>query len=315
MAVINKEKNFASAVVYLHNDADTLPTFLASIYGLLEENFEKYEVICVNDNSTDATGAVIRDFVKTQHPKRPLTVINMSISQGVELAMNAGLDCAIGDFIFEFDSTVMDYPQKLVLQSYQTALTGYDIVSVCPQKSRSLGGKLFYSIFNRYSRSQYKIQTDAFRLVSRRAVNRVHAINPTMAYRKAAYAASGLKLEQLTYEPAPGGARAAGGKRTELALNSLALYTDAAYKFAFNISLLFLLMTFCGALYTVVIYFLPYHQVAGWTTTMLLLCGGFFGVFLLLTFILKYLSLLVDLVFRRQKYLVESVEKIQSEDA
>lgn len=43
---------------------------------------------------------------------------------------------------------------------------------------------------------------------------------------------------------------------------------------------------------------------------MLVLTLGFFGVFLILAIVLKYLSLLVDLVFRHQKYLVESVEKL-----
>lgn len=313
MAVTNKEKNFASAIVYVHNDAELLWSFLETLYRFFETHFEKYEVICVNDNSADHSVSVIREFVQSEQPQRPLTVINMSISQGMELAMNAGIDCAIGDFIFEFDSPQMDYPEEFILRSYQTALSGYDIVSVCPEKTCGMMGKLFYRLFNRYSHSQYDLRTDAFRLVSRRAVNRVHAINPTMAYRKAAYAASGLKVEQLIYPAERTQNSRRAQKRTDLALDSLALYTDAAYKLAFYISLLFLGITFCGAVYTVAVYLMPNSPVAGWTTTMLLLSGGFFGVFLLLTLILKYLSLLVDLVFRKQKYLVESVEKIQGE--
>lgn len=314
MAVTNKEKNFASAVVYVHNDEKLIGSFLQTLYRIMGTHFEKYEVICVNDNSTDHSVSLIREFVQSEHPERPLTLINMSISQGMELAMNAGIDCAIGDFIFEFDSACIDYPEEFILRSYQTALSGYDIVSVCPEESSGRMGKLFYRLFNRYSHSQYPLRTDAFRLVSRRAVNRVHAINPTMAYRKAAYAASGLKVEQLIYPSQHNQGKKQAEKRTDLALNSLALYTDAAYKLAFYISLLFLAITFGGAIYTVVIYLMPSSPVAGWTTTMLLLSGGFFGVFLVLTLILKYLSLLVDLIFRKQKYLVESVEKVQSEE-
>ena len=65
-----------------------------------------------------------------------------------------------------------------------------------------------------------------------------------------------------------------------------------------------------SVIYTVVIYCAG-KPIEGWTTTMLLLSACFFGVFLLFTFVIKYLSLIVDLVFRNQKYLVESVEKIQ----
>ena len=48
----------------------------------------------------------------------------------------------------------------------------------------------------------------------------------------------------------------------------------------------------------------------GFTTTMLVLTGSFFGVFAILTIIIKYLSLLVNLIFKKQRYLVESIEKI-----
>lgn len=42
--------------------------------------------------------------------EKPLTILNMSLHQGVEQAMNAGLDAAIGDFVFEFDSLDTPYP-------------------------------------------------------------------------------------------------------------------------------------------------------------------------------------------------------------
>ena len=64
-----------------------------------------------------------------------------------------------------------------------------------------------------------------------------------------------------------------------------------------------------ATIYTVVIY-LSGSPVAGWTTTMLFLGFGFFGMFAILTLILKYLSILVDLTFKRQKYVFESIEKI-----
>jgi dolichol-phosphate mannosyltransferase len=48
----------------------------------------------------------------------------------------------------------------------------------------------------------------------------------------------------------------------------------------------------------------------GWASIICFLSFGFFGVFVLLTIILKYLSVIVNLIFRRQKYLVESIEKI-----
>ena len=52
------------------------------------------------------------------------------------------------------------------------------------------------------------------------------------------------------------------------------------------------------------------HPVAGWTTTILFLSVVFFGLFAILTVIIKYLQIIVDLVFKRKHYSFESIEKL-----
>ena len=52
------------------------------------------------------------------------------------------------------------------------------------------------------------------------------------------------------------------------------------------------------------------HPISGWTTIMLALTAGLTGVFAVLTMVLKYLTLILKLIFQKQKYLVESVEKL-----
>ena len=61
-------------------------------------------------------------------------------------------------------------------------------------------------------------------------------------------------------------------------------------------------------LYTVIIYAMA-HPVAGWTTTLLFLSVAFFSLFGILTVVIKYLQILVDLVFRRKRYSYESIQK------
>ena len=53
------------------------------------------------------------------------------------------------------------------------------------------------------------------------------------------------------------------------------------------------------------------HLIEGWTTTMFVITFGFTGFFAILSIIVKYLALLVDITFKQQKYLIESIEKIQ----
>ena len=155
---------------------------------------------------------------------------------------------------------------------------------------------MFYRVFNGNSHSAYKLRTDAFRLVSRRAINRVHASSETLPYRKAAYAASGLKMTDLEFD---GRLTDNSGGRFALAMDSLALYTDAGYKLSAGIAIVMMFLALAELAYTLII-FCAGHPIEGWTTMMFVL-----------TIIIKYLSLLVDLVFKKQNYLIESIEKIQ----
>ena len=98
--------------------------------------------------------------------------------------------------------------------------------------------------------------------------------------------------------------------RFALAADSLALYTDAGFRLSAGIALAMMVLALAELAYTFII-FCTGHPIEGWTTTMFVLTLGFAGVFAVLTIIIKYLSLLVDLTFKQQKYLIESIEKIQ----
>lgn len=303
--ITNKEKNFVSAVVYLHDCAGQVEPFFDRLLAQLEEHFTYYEIVAVNDGCTDDTVARLKAFAAAKMEK-PLTILNMSLHQGVEQAMNAGLDAAIGDFVFEFDSLDTPYPAELVWQAYEKALTGFDVVTVSPSCQKA-ASRAFYTLFNAFSNSVYKLESDAFRLVSRRAINRVKAISENLPYRKAAYAASGLACKTLHFEGSIRGQREA---RLDKAIDSLALYTNAGYKISFGISCMMAVLTLIALVYTVVVWLVG-EPVTGWTTTMLVLSGGLAGMFVILTIAVKYLSLLVDLSFRKQAYLIEGIEKIQ----
>ena len=97
--------------------------------------------------------------------------------------------------------------------------------------------------------------------------------------------------------------------RLETALDSLMLFTNIGYRASMILTIIMILATVGIGIYTILVYALG-HPVPGFTTTMLVLTGSFFGVFAILTIIIKYLSLLVNLIFKKQRYLVESIEKI-----
>ena len=304
-----KKPNFISAVIYVRNNEAAIGPFLTYVYGQLEKQFSQFEIICVDDASTDLSAAKIKEAAKDF--TCAVTIVNMGFAQGVELAMNAGCDIAIGDFVYEFDYAMQTWPDDMMDQLYLKMQEGYDIISACPLGKGKLSSRMFYSVFNHFSNIKAKIRTEAFRLISRRAINRATAMNQATMYRKAVLANSGLAATYLTFDPqkAVTADKESAKERRSLAMDSLILFTDIGYKVAFVLAIIMLCFAAVVGIYTVIIYATG-HPVEGWTPIMIFLAIGFFALFAILTFVLKYLSLILNLNFRRQHYVVGGVEKL-----
>lgn len=310
--ITNKEKNFISAVIYVHNNEKEIGNFLEKINEKLHENFDKYEIICVNDASIDNSVEEIKK-ISDKISGTIISIINMSYYQGIELSMNAGTDLSIGDFVYEFDNIYIDYDLDVIMDVYKESLKGYDIVSAKSDSKKRMSSRLFYKIFNKNSNSMYQIHTETFRIISRRALNRVKSMNKTIPYRKAVYANCGLKVNVIVYQAVEDVhtkiSKENSDIRKDLAIDSIILFTDVSYKFAITMLFIMMLVAGCTGIYTIYT-FLCAKPIEGWTTTMLLLSFAFFGIFVILTIIIKYLSILIDLIFKKQKYIIESVDKI-----
>lgn len=305
----SKEQNFVSSVIYVRNNEDTIEGMLKYVHSTLEKLFKEHEIICVNDGSTDKSEEIIRRVAK--ECGESISLVNMGYTQGIELSMNAGEDLAIGDFIFEFDRAKVYWEEDLMERVYEKMQEGYDIVSACPSKGSSFSSRIFYSIFNKASHSANKLRTESFRLVSRRAINRVVSMNHAQMYRKAVNANSALKQTFIEFEPQTDykDMKASSKERRALAVDSLILFTDIGYKIAFAVSIIMLIFAAIVGIYTVIV-FATGHPVEGWTPIMIFLAIGFFVLFLILTFVIKYLSLILNLNFKRQRYIVEEIIKL-----
>lgn len=307
----NKEKNFVSAVVYVHNAEKRIEEFLSTVIEVMQDNFEHSEIICVNDNSDDESINAIKR-VSSSAKGTSISILNMSFFHGRELAMNAGVDLSIGDFVFEFDQTNLDFDKEEIMKVYKKALEGFDIVCAAPDKKEKFSSHMFYRIFDKFTDIKYKMTTESFRILSRRVINRISSMNKTIPYRKAVYATSGLKSYLIRYETkgeAVKGDKQERGYRKGLAMDSLILFTDLGYKFASAMTVFMMMISVIVVIYTVIIYAMA-NPVAGWTTTILFLSFAFFGLFGILTFVIKYLQLIIDLVFKRKHYSFESIEKL-----
>ena len=89
----------------------------------------------------------------------------------------------------------------------------------------------------------------------------------------------------------------------------LLLFTGLGYRFSIGMTVAMILVTVLMFLYSLTVYLFG-NPVEGWTTTILFFSFAFFGLFGLLTIVIKYLQILVDLVFKRKRYSFESLEKL-----
>lgn len=312
---MNKEKNFVSAVVYTHNAAATLKPFLQTIVQEFQTHFDHSEIIVVNDHSTDQSVQIIRE-ISQEAVSTSISIVNMSRYHGLETAMTAGMDLAIGDFVFEFDKPVLDFNPETIMQVYERSLQGFDIVSASADEKQKLSSHMFYTLFSRFTELQSPLYTESFRILSRRVINRISSMTKTVPYRKVVYANCGLKQDNIRYklnfsvgEALSPVDRKIKKYRVELATSSLILFTQIGYRFALGMTILMAIVALFMAIYSTAV-FLIGDPVAGWTTTVLFLSVCFFGLFAILTITVKYLQIIVDLIFKKKQYSFESIEKL-----
>lgn len=292
------ESNFASAVIYVDDDAAQYRDSAVQMADEMAAMFKTYEIVVVDDGCAHGAADAVADALAIH----PLSIVRMGNHQGLESAMNAGVDASVGDYVFEVDDLgALDV--SFVRSAYAEAMSGADVVNGVFADGSSLRGKLFYGMFNRFSGYPTKLASSPCCLLSRRAVNRVRSMNGYAPYRKASYAASGLRIAEV---------KVAGHatRKTDLgmAVTSLALYTDAFYKVAFWLAALMAVLSLAEVIYVAVIA-ASGIAVEGWVTTMLAMTVGFMAVFVLFAFALKYLDLLVKITFEKQGYLTDGIER------
>ncbi len=296
-----KEQNFFSAVVYLDGLADV--SKLASLDAAVMDKFANAEIICCYDGSAEEASKQL-DELLSGLTCPAITVLYMGKHQGLEAAMNSGVDAAVGDYVLEVDE-LGTFDDSFITRAYEKCMQGDDIV-IGEVGKRTKNGRFFYPLFNRFSGALYDLSSSSCSLVSRRAINRVRSISDYAPYRKAAYASSGLSTVGIS---AGQGAKSPQSSNLDLAMDALAIYSDAFYKISFGIALAMIVISLAELIYVVTIYCMGI-PIGGWTTTMLAVTFGFLGAFVILTFILKYVALLVRLQMGKNNYLIEGIEKI-----
>lgn len=306
----NKEKNFISAVIYVHNSGSAIRSFILKISEMLNDRFEHSEIICVNDASDDDSVNAIRETAK-ELGDISLTLLHLPGFHGKEAAMQGGVGLSIGDYVFEFDEPFSELDPDDVISIYNKAMEGYDIVAAVGEGGTRTSSRMFYRIFNRFADLSYPLETEEYRCISRRAINRIRNQNKFIVYRKVAYATCGLNYTSVkvnNYRRTNENAKQKKARRS-LAVDSLIMFTDIGFTFSLIMTITMMILMIATAVYALISKIIGV-TIYGWTSTVLLIAFGFFGIFGILTIITKYLQLLINLNVKRQAVTFNNIEKI-----
>lgn len=134
-----------SVVIPLYNEEESLPELAAWIKRVMEENGFSYEIIFVDDGSTDGSFHQIR---KLSEKNENIKAIRFSRNYGKSPALNTGFRSAQGDVVITMDADLQDSPDEIPELYRMITEDGYDLVSGWKKKrydplSKTIPTKLF----------------------------------------------------------------------------------------------------------------------------------------------------------------------------
>jgi len=142
-----------SVVIPLYNEAESLPELAAWIRRVMDDHRFSYEIIMVDDGSTDESWMVI-EGLKVINPK--ISAVKFRRNYGKSAALNVGFAAAQGGVVITMDADLQDSPDEIPELYRRITVDGFDLVSGWKQKrhdplSKTLPTKLFNAVTRRMS--------------------------------------------------------------------------------------------------------------------------------------------------------------------
>jgi polyisoprenyl-phosphate glycosyltransferase len=194
-----------SIVVPVRNEAAGLDEFFAQLMPVLERLGTTWEVICVNDGSSDATLDLLLQF----HGRTPaVKVVSLSRNFGKDVALSAGFDFARGAAVIPIDSDLQD-PPELIPPMVAKWREGFDIVFATRTRRngdswlKRTSARYFYSIFDRITDVPIPHDTGDFRLIDRRVVDVLVRLPERTRFMKGLFAWVGFRQAAINFERSP----------------------------------------------------------------------------------------------------------------
>ncbi|MEU7553991.1 glycosyltransferase family 2 protein [Streptomyces sp. NPDC044571] len=298
-----------SVIVPMYNEEEALPALVSRLRPVLDATTDAYEVVAVDDGSTDGTARLLQEL----HSSWPqLRIVRLRGNSGHQAALRAGLHRCVGAYVASIDADLQDPPEKIPEMLELARAEHLDIVyGVRSDRSTDTGFKrrtagAYYWLMRRMVGKQVPAQAGDFRLLSREAVEALKALPDQHQVYRLLVPWLGFPSGQVTYRR---GERVAGetkyplSKMIRLAVDGITNFSAAPLRLATWLGVISFVTCFLMIAVTLVI-FLVGSTVPGWTSLFVamlflggvqLICVGLLG---------EYIGRIYTAVQRRPTYFV-----------
>lgn len=246
-----------SLICPLFNEEENVSIFLSSVVSVLESCNSTYEIICVNDGSTDRT---LDALIEKKEQYKGLRILNLSRNFGKEAALSAGLSVATGEAVIPIDADLQD-PPDIIGSLISEWEKGYDVV-LAKRVNRStdhvakrLSASLFYRFHNLISKQKIPENVGDFRLMSRRVAAEIIKLPENQRFMKGLFSWVGFKTTTIEYERAQRHAGTSGFNAWTLwnfALDGVTSFSTAPLRLWLYLGIVFSTLAFFMGAYIVV---------------------------------------------------------------
>lgn len=193
-----------SIVIPAHNEQENIAAAIGRVHDEVARLLDSYEIILVDDGSTDATLA----NAKALAVEYPLRVLRLSRNFGKEQAIMAGLKVSRGTAVVILDADLQE-PLSCLREMWKAYEEGYEMVYTCrahradESRSKQLFTRLFYKLLNLGVDVSIPPDSRDFRLMDRRVVEALCALPESNRFMKGLYGWVGFRTKEIRIELEP----------------------------------------------------------------------------------------------------------------
>ena len=222
--------NSISYVIPVFNEELNIANTIKRVKEAFEENsLEKYEIVFIDDGSTDNSVKIIKSCIDDGYP---IKCICLTRNFGHQEALSAGLLNAEGDLIAVLDGDLQD-PPIVINEFVKAAYNGYDVIYGVRRKRKEIfykkfSYKLFYKLLSSLSNIDIPLDSGDFCLMTKKALNMLNSLPERNRFVRGLRSYIGLKQIGIKYER---DARSAGNPKYTFK-KLLRLASDGIFNFS-----------------------------------------------------------------------------------